>query len=316
MLSESLAYAIDRKQFRTRVADFGAIREMVADSVVQIYLGEALNYRIAGMVDARMEGESHEDARALMAAVEEYVIEASISKVYSSEALDRIIDRCFQWHGGYGYTEDYAVEKFYRDARVNRIFEGTNEINRLLVPGTLVKRIMTGRLSVDASMAEFEAMLAGGGLPAMPDQAGLPRAEWALQRLKWLSMTVFQAATTRFGLALDKEQELLVALANLIIDCYAVDSGIARTMQRIASHGDSPDGDAAAVCIIAAAEALDRGVVSAWRQIEAMFDEDEIGEWAARLDAVSAHLPVNIVALKRQISATAVDAGRYALSDY
>lgn len=316
VLAESLAYAKDRQQFRTRVVDFGAIGEMVADSVVQIYLGEALNYRIAGMVDARMEGKDHDDPKALMAAVEEYVIEASISKVYSSEALDRIIDRGFQWHGGYGFTEDYVVEKFYRDARVNRIFEGTNEINRLLVPGTLVKRIMTGRLSVDEAMANLEGALRKGAIAPMPADQGLDRAKWALERLKWIAMTVFQAATTRYGLSLDKEQESLVTLANLIIDTFAVDSGIARTEQRIASHGDSADGVAAAVCKVAAAEALDRGVVAAWRAIESMFEGDDLNPWAERLGMLSAHLPLNIVALKRAIAAPTIDAGRYALSDY
>ncbi len=316
VLADALAYATDRKQFRTRIVDFGAIREMVADSVVQIYLGEALNYRIAGMIDARIETSDGKDPKSLMAAVEEYVIESSISKVYSSEALDRIIDRCFQWYGGYGFTEDYSVEKFYRDARVNRIFEGTNEINRLLVPGTLVKRIMQGRLSVDEGMGELETLVRGRALPALPGEPGLARARWALQRLKWIAMTVFQAATTRHGLALDKEQEALVAMANLIIDCYAVDSAIARTVQRIANHGDSGIGDAAAICTIAAAEALDRGVVSAWRQIEAMFEGDDLAPWAERLNLLSAHLPANLVALKRQIATTTVDAGRYTLSDY
>ena len=310
-LKESLGYATDRQQFRTRVVDFGAIREMIADCIVQIYLGEALNYRIAGMIDARLEGQDHTDPKVLMKAVEEYVIEASISKVYSSEALDRIIDRCFQWHGGYGFVEDYSIEKFYRDARVNRIFEGTNEINRLLVPGTLIKRVMTGRLDVEQGMADLEKRLASGDLPSLPADDGLARAEFALQRLKWLAMTVFQAATSKYGISLDKEQETLIGLANLIIDCYAVDSAVARAKQ------DKSDDVTEAVCKVAAYEALDRGVVAAWRLVESIFDgDDELTAWASKLDKLSAHVPANIIRLKRSIAAGAVDAGQYHLSAY
>lgn len=310
-LKDSMAYAADRKQFRTSIIDFGAIREMLADTVVQIYLGEALNYRIAGMIDARLEGKDHTDAKVLMTAVEEYVIEASISKVYSSEALDRILDRCLQWHGGYGFVEDYSIEKFVRDARVNRIFEGTNEINRLLIPGTLMKRVMTGRLEAEAGIGDLEKRLATSSIPGLPEDEGLARAEFALQRLKWLALTVFQAATSHYGISLSKEQEALVGLSNLIIDCYAVDSAIARAKQ-----GKS-NADAEAVCKIAAYEALDRGVVASWRLVEAIFDgDDELDTWAAKLNQLSAHVPANIIKLKRQIAQGTVDAGQYHLSKY
>lgn len=315
-VKEALTYAAERKQFRTRVADFGAIREQIADSVVQIYLAEALNYRIAGMVEARAKALGSDDPKIQMQAVEEYVIECSISKVYSSEALDRIIDRCFQWHGGYGFVEDYFVEKMYRDARVNRIFEGTNEINRLLVPGTLIKRVMQGRLDVQEAMVQLETMLASGDVPDIPANEGLARAEFAVQRCKWLAMTVFQAATTHFGVSLDKEQEFLVGLANIIIDVFAVDSAIARTNQRIANHGDSLNGDAAAVCRVAAYEALDRTVMRSRQLIESIFEGDELAAWSAKVDALTAHVAANLVGLKRQVAQSTVDAGQYPLAAY
>ncbi len=315
-LKEALQYASERRQFRTRIVDFGAIREQIADSIVQIYLGEALNYRIAGMVEERAAAGDAKDPRSAMSAVEEYVIECSISKVYSSEALDRILDRCFQWHGGYAFVEDYFVEKMYRDARVNRIFEGTNEINRLLIPGTLIKRVMQGRLDVQGAMGELGGILASGKVAAMPDDEGLARAEFAVQRAKWLSMLVFQAATGEFGVSLDKEQEFLVGLSNMIIDTFAVDSAIARTNQRIAKHGDSNSGDAAAVCKIAAYEALDRAVVGARRMVESIFEGAELEKWQAQVEMLAAHVPANVVGLKRQVAASTVDAGQYTLSNY
>jgi alkylation response protein AidB-like acyl-CoA dehydrogenase len=315
-LKESLQYATERKQFRTRIADFGAIREQVADSAVEIFLAEALNYRIAGMVQDRAEALGSSDPQIQMKAVEEYVIECSISKVYSSEVLDRVIDRCLQWHGGYGFVEDYFVEKMYRDSRVNRIFEGTNEINRLLVPGTLVKRVMQGRLDVQQAMMEMEVMLASGDVPAMPADEGLARAEFAIQRCKWLAMLVFQAATTRFGVSLGKEQEFLIGLANIIIDVFAVDSGIARAGQRVALHGDSFDGDAAAVCRIAAYQSLDMTVMRARQLVESIFEGDALSAWSRKVDQLAAHVPANVVALKRQIANSTVEAGQYNLSNY
>lgn len=316
VLRDALAYASDRQQFRTRVVDFGAIREQIADSVVQIYLAEALNYRIAGLVQDRASGLDANDPKVAMQAVEEYVIECSISKVYSSEALDRVVDRALQWHGGYGFVEDYPVEKFYRDARVNRIFEGTNEINRLLIPGTLVKRVMQGRLSAQGAMAELEKMLAGDSVPDLPDDDGLARAAFANQVCKWLSMLVFQAATTRHGVSMGGEQECLIGLSNMIIDSFAVDSGLARARQRIAHHGETADGDAAAACKIAAYEALDRTVIIASRMIEALFEGDDLAAWTGKLAKLRAHVPANLIALKRQVAASTVDAGRYALSSY
>ena len=316
VLRDALAYATDRQQFRTRIVDFGAIREQIADSVVQIYLGEALNYRIAGLVDSRAAGADSSDPKVAMKAVEESVIECSISKVYSSEALDRIVDRALQWHGGYGFVEDYPVEKFYRDARVNRIFEGTNEINRLLIPGTLIKRVMTGRLAAQQAMVDLETMLAKAEVPAMPADEGLARAEYANQLCKWLAMVAFQAATTRYGVSLDKEQEFLVGISNMIIDSFAVDSALARTLKRIADHGDTLNGDAAAVTRVAAYEALDRSVVTARRLIEAAFEGADLATWSAKVEQLAAHVPANLVALKRQVAATTVDAGGYALSTY
>ena len=315
-LKESLAYAIDRKQFRTRVIDFGALREQVADSVVQLYLSESLNYRIAGAIDALLEGQDKSNPKVLMAAVEEYVVEASIAKVYSSEALDRILDRCFQMHGGYGYVEEYCIEKFYRDARVNRIFEGTNEINRLLIPGTLIKRMMQGRVDAETPITALEKMLAADAVPPMPEDEGLERAQFALQRLKWLTTTVFQAAIGHHGLGLEREQEVLVGLANLIMDCFAVDSALARTADRVASGKDTYAGDAAACTKIAAYEALDRGVVSAWRLMEAMLSGEDLEPWAAKLNQLSAHVPASVIALKRQVAASTVDAVGYSISTY
>jgi len=315
-IGEALQYAADRKQFGTRVADFGAIREQLADSIIQTYLGESLVYRIAGNIDRRLAGVSHEDADYVdkqMAAIEEYAIEASVAKVYCSEALDRVTDRALQWHGGYGFVEDYNVEKFVRDARVNRIFEGTNEINRLLIPGTLFKRAVQRRLNLYGGIGALEKRLASGDLGTAPTATdGTALAEFALQRLKWLTLTVAQAASAKHGVALDGEQETLIALSNLIIDCYALDSGVARCKQR--SGADAVV--SAAVCTVAACEAMDRGTVAARRLLEACFTGEALQSWLGKVAQLGGHLAADLVALKRQIAADAVARGGYKLSSY
>ncbi len=319
-LAESMQYAADRKQFHTRVLDFGATRDMLADSIIQIFLGESLSYRIAGNIDARLHSlnDSAPDyVDQQMAAIEEYAIEASIAKVFCSEALDRIADRCLQWHGGYGFVEDYKIEKFVRDARVNRIFEGTNEINRLLIPGTLFKRGMHKRLNLYGAIGQLEQRLATDDFaPAPAGAEGTQLAEFALQRLKWLTLTVAQALSARHGVALEGEQETMVGLANLIIDVYAIDSGVARVIKRVAANGASSEAIVSACVTVAACEALDRGTVAARRLVESCYEGDVLQPWLAKIDRLGAHLPANLLVLRRAIAADAVAKGGYKLSSY
>lgn len=324
-IGEAMQYAADRKQFGTRVIDFGAIRDQLTDSIIQTYLGESLTYRIAGYIDRRLDGVSAGDADYVekqMAAIEEYAIEASVAKVYCSEALDRILDRCLQWHGGYGFVEDYNIEKFVRDARVNRIFEGTNEINRLLIPGTLFKRAMQKRLDLYAAIGALTQRLAAGDLPAVPTvdlttPAGcLELAEYTLQRLKSLTLVVAQAASTKHGMALDGQQETLVRLSDLVIDCYAVDSGVARAKQRLAASGDAAEAIVGNVCLVAACEALDRAGVTARRLVESFFGGAELQPWLAKVETLAAHVPADLLVLRKAIGADAVDRGGYRLSSY
>jgi alkylation response protein AidB-like acyl-CoA dehydrogenase len=320
-LTEALQYAGDRKQFGTRVVDFGAIREQLADSVVGVYLGESLTYRIAGDIDQRLAGVSPADADYTdkqMAAIEEYAVEASIAKVFCSEMLDRVLDRALQWHGGYGFVEDYNIEKFVRDARVNRIFEGTNEINRLLIPGTLTKRAMQRRLDLTAAGAELQKRLSAGELPAVPEAdlttatGRLALAGWALQRLKWLALTVAQAAQTRHGMALEGQQDLLVGLSNLLIDAYAIDSGVARASQR--TDADLPV--VAACCTVAALEALDRAGTSAKRLLASCYAGAELKPYLKAVDVLAVHAPADVLGLKRAIAADTVARGGYKLGNY
>ena len=217
ILAAAIGYASERKQFRTPIIEFGAMRQKVADAAASIYAMESLSYRVAGLSDALTEalGEIDEDApgKKKMAPIEEYAIEASIGKVYCSERLNDIASECLQMYGGYGYVEDYPAELAFRDARINMIFEGTNEINRLLIPGMLLKRAMKGRLAVMGWLASLSAgpqAAADGPLKAEVD---------AVQRIKGTAGLVLQAAAMKYMQTLENEQMLLLMLSDLIIDC-------------------------------------------------------------------------------------------------
>ena len=317
-LAEALQYGADRKQFHTRVVDFGAIRTQIADSMLQLYLVESLTYRIAGAIDARLRDldvHAADYTERTMAAIEEYAVEASMAKVYGSEALAAILDRALQWHGGYGFVEDYNVEKFVRDARVYRIFEGTNEINRLLIPGTLFKRAQQKRLALlpaigaaqqRADTREFS--------PIAVDVEPLVLAATCLDRLKALTLLALAAASAKHGMALDGEQESLVQLADLVTDCFAVDSAVARTLQR-QQAGDS-DATSALISAVAATEALERGAAVAKRLVHTLFAGDAAQTWLAKIAAVQPEVPVSLLPWRRAIAQRAVTDGGYKLATY
>jgi len=323
-LRDGLTYASERKQFNTRVCDFGAIREMVANAYIGIYAMEAMTYRIAGYMDRLDAALDHGDARYIankIDIVEEYTLEDSIAKVFCSETAFKVVDDALQWYGGYGFVEDYPVEKMYRDIRVNRIFEGTNEINRMIIPGTLLKRVMGGKLDVFGAVGELEAELSAGRAATLPvDASRLAREVLATQQMKKLVLVAMQAATTRHGMALDKEQETLVALANLIIDVYGADSVTARTLKRIAAHSNGHAADAetresvAVACTkVFVAEALDRVVIGTRRLLDGLFAPDAVGEWQSKVDLIAVRLPVDAIALRRVIAAQAVEDVGYKL---
>ncbi|HEY6107065.1 MAG TPA: acyl-CoA dehydrogenase family protein, partial [Anaeromyxobacteraceae bacterium] len=232
----AIAYAKERKAFGKPIADFGLIRDKIARMVAATYAGEAMSYRATGLVDRRVaaskaqRGSAAHDAD-VIAAVEEYALEASILKVWGSEALFQVADEAVQIHGGYGFVEEYAVERVFRDNRVNRIFEGTNEINRMLIPGTLLKRAAKGQFPL------FELVKLAGSLM---DLAGVPRADQGEplareKRLAQLTKGLFGAAimagVDAFGPEIGEHQEVLAALADVASEAFAIDSAVTRAMQ-------------------------------------------------------------------------------------
>jgi len=232
VLADSLTYAKDRKAFGTTIAHFGLIQHKLAEMAIRIYAAESMTYRVDGLIAAELkdfswgdQGAEADAARRMMKSFEEYAAECSIIKVYASEMLDYVVDEGVQIHGGYGYHQDYAVERAYRDSRINRIFEGTNEINRLLITGMLLKRAQQGRLGlVKAAKGLMEEILSGPSLP--------PEGETEEQRLvhnaKKITLLLLAQAFEKFGAEMEKQQEVLGGIADVLMETFAMESSLLR----------------------------------------------------------------------------------------
>jgi alkylation response protein AidB-like acyl-CoA dehydrogenase len=235
LLGIATQYGNERRQFGKTLTEFGLIRSKLGEMASRIFAGESLSYRVAGMMDGKFEALRSEGVdlnAALQGSAEEYAIEASIMKVFGSEVLDYTADEAQQIHGGYGYMVGYIVERAVRDARINRIFEGTNEINRLLLVGTLLKRAMRGKIPLLGAVAEIEASLGKGQEPTAEEQASfLGGLERHVQRMRSATLIAVSHAVKRFGTAIEEEQATLAALADMMIDTFAADSAVRRTLQ-------------------------------------------------------------------------------------
>ncbi len=316
-IAESAKYAATRRQFGQPIANFGAIKHKIGEMVVRTYAIESLLYRTAGLVDARIAATPHDanDGSAALAAFEEYAVEASIAKVAGSEALDFVLDENVQIHGGNGYVHDYPAERHVRDARVNRIFEGTNEINRLLIPGMLIRRAVKGDLPlIPAAKALQDELLGPPSMPAAGDSDGVLADELrAIASFKKTALMVFGVAMQTYGTKLTDEQEVLMHLADITIDLYSAESAVLRA--QAASAANAPRAalhvDAARVFVNDAAMRID---ASARQALAATVDGDTLRTMLAALRRVLKVAPINTVAARRRIADATVERGGYPLS--
>ncbi|HET7753091.1 MAG TPA: acyl-CoA dehydrogenase family protein [Anaeromyxobacteraceae bacterium] len=313
----AVEYGRDRKAFGKVVTDFGLIREKIARMVALVYAGEAMSYRTTGLIDQRVSlssaprGSAEHD-RDLIAAVEEYNVEASILKVWGSEALSLVADEALQIHGGYGFVEEYAIERVYRDNRVNRIFEGTNEINRMLITGTMLKRAMKGQLPLLDLAGTVVAAIEQGDVPR--DGRDLLGRERRIAELnKYLAAYALQVAVETYGPAISDRQEVLGAIADAVMEAYAVDSAVARALQT--SEASALDPVAEAAVKLYAIEGHERAYSAAKKALRSAVPDGETcrGHLAA-IRKLYDEGPADLVGLRELIVEKAVEAGRYPLS--
>jgi alkylation response protein AidB-like acyl-CoA dehydrogenase len=299
VIAEACRYANERKQFGQPIASFGAIKHKIGEMVAQEYAVESMLYRTVGLIDAAGEGHAHE-GEALIAPLEEFAVESSILKVAASEMIDYIIDENVQIHGGNGFVKDYPAESHYRDARVNRIFEGTNEINRLLIPGMLIRRALKGQLPLIAAAKRLQDELLGP--PAMvavaDEQAN------AVAALKKVALMVVGTALQTYGEKLTDEQEVLCLAADILIDTFAAESALLRARQ----NGDALAAAAAAVVVN---DAVARAERNARQALAAMAQGDMLRTLLAALRRLVKVTPANTVALRRTLAGAALAKNGY-----
>ena len=308
VIAASISYAATRQAFGSPIAAFGAIQHKIADCVVRLFATESATWRVVGLVAddtaARMaRGEVDGGATADAAAFEEFAAECSIVKIVSSEMLDAVVDHGVQIHGGYGYHRDYYVERAYRDARINRIFEGSNEINRLIIPGTIARRAeRAGRRLVDEAAAAFDQLPAlAAATPARDDDA-------IVAGVRTLALVVFTAVHRRTGAALREPQEVVMCLADIIIETFVMDSVHLRARKL---HGSDSGELASAICRVYQRDALPRVALAATTALSALLAGDDARTALAAVRALTTTEPCDTIALRRTIAARALAAAAY-----
>ena len=311
-IAESAKYAASRRQFGQAIASFGAIKHKIGEMVVRTYAVESLLYRTAGLVDARVDATPHDatDGGPALAAFEEYAVEASIAKVAGSEALNYVLDENIQIHGGNGYVRDYPAERHFRDARVNRIFEGTNEINRLLIPGMLIRRAVKGDLPlIPAAKALQDELMGPAAMPAA-DDAVLGEELRTVEAFKKTALMVFGVAMQTYGEKLTDEQEVLMHLADIAIDVFSAESATLRARAASDSHHAKAalHVDAARAFVNDAALRID---ASARQALAAMVEGDTLRTMLAALRRLLKVTPVNTVVIRRRLADETVSRGGY-----
>ena len=312
-LAEAAAYAASRRQFGQPIASFGAIGHKLAEMTIRAYAVESALYRTAGLIDALI-GASGDDPAAVAAALEEFAIESSILKVAGSEMIDYLVDENVQIHGGNGFVRDYPAERRYRDARVNRIFEGTNEINRLLVPGMLVKRAVKGGLPLIAAAKKLQdELLAPPSLGAGNAADPLAEAARNVTAMKKTALMVLGLAMQTWGEKLADEQEPLMLISDILMDTFLAESAVLRTAAPAPGRSASASTLAADAATVFAHDAGLRVDAAARTALAAMATGDTLRTTLAALRRLLKIAPVNTVGARRRIAAAVIAARAYPL---
>lgn len=308
VLAISLKYAKQRKAFGSPIADFGAIQHKLTEMAIRTYAAESIAWRVVGLIQNRLSGFSWDDSGAsqtILKAVEEYAIECSIVKVYGSEVLDYVVDEGVQIHGGYGFHQDYAVERAYRDSRINRIFEGTNEINRLLITGMLLKRAMRGQLGLVAAAQSLLAEVASGRIGS-----GDTDEEMRLVRnAKSAALLMMGMAFQKYAMELEHQQEILMDLADIVMEAFAMESVLLRT-RKLGSSGKSST--AAWMCSVFLRDAMAQIELSARNVIGACAAPEAVRINMSVLRKLAVYDPVDSVAYRKKIAKRLLEKERYA----
>ena len=316
-IESAIAYAKQRKAFGKVIADFGLIREKLANIAVGIFTGEAMAYRTVGMMDAAIAGlgQPHSaDMAAVRKIIDEYAIECSILKVWGSELIDYVVDEMVQIYGGYGFVEEYPAERAYRDSRINRIFEGTNEINRLVITGFLLKRAMSGQLPLMPAIKKLMDEVLSGAAAEGDGDGSFPEERKLVASAKKMGLFAAGVATQKYMQALQDQQEIMGAIADMAIETYAMESAMLRAQKLAGQNGEAGSALAVAMTRVYMAGAIEKIESAAKKVIAAVSEGDMLRSQMAILRRLGKHEPFNTVALRQKIAQRMIEAGKYVVA--
>ena len=312
MVQESVRYANERHQFGKSISSFGAIKAKLAEQAIRTWVGESMIYRTLGLIEAGIGAVDAKDMDARLRAIEEYAAECSIIKVALSEYCDFVADEMVQIYGGYGYSADYPAERAYRDSRINRIFEGTNEINRMLIPGRLMKSALSGNLALlPAAQALMDEVLSPQMASFDDDDTLLATEQKLTQNAKKVALMTLGTAAQKYMMKLGDQQEILMGIADIIMDTYAMETAILRARKLVGAQGEK----AAARCLdmtrVFCNDAVGRIESRAKSTLAGMSEGDELRTLLAALRRFTKQQPMNTIAARQRIADDLIAANKY-----
>ena len=316
-LENAIGYAKQRKAFNKVIADFGLVREKIANMATLLFVGESLVYRTVGMMDAALsevDKSAPDAAKQTLKAIEEYAVECSIIKVWGSEMIDYVVDETVQIYAGYGFVEEYPAERAYRDARINRIFEGTNEINRLIITGFLLKRAMTGQLPLMPAIKKLMDEVLSGPSMGEEIEGALAEERKLVGQAKKLGLFAAGSATQKYMQGIQDQQEIMGAIADMTIETYSMESAVLRAQKIVASKGEAGASLAVAMTRVYLSQAMEKIEAAARKVIAAVADGDMLRTQLAILRRLAKYQPFNTVALRQQIAHKMIERGKYTLA--
>ena len=313
----AISYAKQRKAFNKVISDFGLVREKIANMATLLFVGEALVYRTVGMMDtalSEVDKSAADAAKQTLKAIEEYAVECSILKVWGSEMIDYVVDETLQIYAGYGFVEEYPAERAYRDARINRIFEGTNEINRLIITGFLLKRAMTGQLPLMPAIKKLMDEVLSG--PSMGEEleGALAEERKLVGQAKKLGLFAAGAATQKYMQTIQDQQEIMGAIADMAIEAYAMESAVVRTQKIVEAKGEAAAAIPVAMTRVYLSQAFEKVESAAKKVITAVAEGDMLRTQLAILRRLAKYEPFNTIELRQQIAQTMIERGKYSLA--
>ena len=313
-LAEGLKYANLRKQFGRQISSFGAIKEKVADMVAGIFASESLVYRLAGLIDDRLATipkDTPNYYEAYQRGIEEYAIECAIAKVFCSEMLADVVDEVVQIHGGYGFVQEYPAERYYRDERINRIFEGTNEINRLLIPGMLLARSMKGEIPLQAeAMKAFESLMTPS-FEELDDRDPFAAEKALVANLKRAFLVVAGTGAQKFREKIKDEQEVLLAVADVAINIFAIESALLRGEKMLPKQSEARKGAVIAAVKVFAFAATEKTASAARKAAYYIEEGDTLTMMLGGIRRYTKYDATGLLQAKRTLADAAIDAEKY-----